>query len=153
MLPGCMPRNQIQQHMHPPLMYLIKQPLQIRIGPISRRHFHIVRDIISRIQKRRRKARIQPDRITSQFRYIVQMLDDPLDISDPIRIAIRKRLRIDLIKNRIFQPLNHTRLLLSLTPFPICLMANGFLRIFIKEMCLLHLSRHFRRTLCQRFLG
>ena len=46
----------------------------------------------------------QPDHINAQFLQIVQLTDDPGQISDPVSVGIHKAAGVDLIYHRLFPP-------------------------------------------------
>ncbi len=106
MIPGSVSGHQIQHHMYIAAVRLFKQTFQVRVGSVPGSHLSVIGDIVSRIQKRRLKAGIQPQGIASKLLDIVQMIDNSLDITDAVCVCIRKGLGINLIKYCVFQPFN-----------------------------------------------
>ena len=102
-----MSRNQIQQHMHAPLMRLRKQPLRILVGAVSGRNGIIVRHIIAGVPEGGYEAGIQPEGVAAQLPDIIQLFDHTRQIPDSIAVGVQKGLGIDFIKNRIVKPFCH----------------------------------------------
>ena len=100
--------------MHIPLVYFVKQALQVRIGAVSGSCLIVVRHIIACISEGGCKTGIHPDRIASQFLNIIQFFYDTLKITDTVTIGIQKRLGINFIKDCIIKPFCHSVLL------PVC---------------------------------
>ena len=85
-----------------------KQALQIFVRAVSLGDAVIIAHIIARINKRRIKTRIQPNRIAANVLDIIQFRDNALYIADTVRIRVAKTLRINLVKNRFFEPISFT---------------------------------------------
>ena len=93
--------------MHIPLVYFVKQALQVRIGAVSGSCLIVVRHIIACVSEGGCKTGIHPDRITSQFLNIIQFFYDTLKITDTVTFGIQKRLGINFIKDCIIKPFCH----------------------------------------------
>ena len=106
--PGMLDRgmtwNQIEQDLEASAMRLLEQAGQVRVRAIARRNFIIIGHVITRIQKRRSKTRVQPDRVYAQPFEIVQLLDDTRNVAAAVSIFVIITLRIDLVKNCPLQP-------------------------------------------------
>ena len=74
--------------MHIPLVYFVKQALQVRIAAVSGSCLIVVRHIIACVSEGGCKTGIHPDRITSQFLNIIQFFYDTLKITDTVTIGI-----------------------------------------------------------------
>ena len=113
--------------MHIPLVYFVKQALQVRIGAVSGSCLIVVRHIIACVSEGGCKTGIHPDRITSQFLNIIQFFYDTLKITDTVTIGIQKRLGINFIKDCIIKPFCHSVLL------PVCFIfiAKNVFRYFL----------------------
>ena len=84
-----------------------KQPFEIVVGTITGGSGIVVRYVISGVMKGRDKTGIHPNGVAAQGTNIIQPLDNSLKITDSIGIGILKRLRVNLVKNSIIQPVTH----------------------------------------------
>ena len=109
MLHGGMPRHQVQQHMHSPLVRLGKQALQILVRAVPGRDAVIIRHIVPRVAEGRQEAGIDPQRVAAQPPDIVQLVDDPLKIADTVSIGIKERLGVNFVKYSVIQPFWHKK--------------------------------------------
>ena len=107
MLVGCMSRHKVQEHLDSSLVCLSEEFIQVFIRSITRGNLQVIPYIISGIHERGIKTRIDPEGIASKIPDIVKLLNDALQVTDPVMISIQERLRIDLIKYRIIQPFLH----------------------------------------------
>ena len=107
------PRHQVQQHMHALGVRGPEQLNEVVVGAVARRNQAIVGHVIARVAKRRKEARVQPQRIAAQLPDIVQLGRDARDIPDAVPVRVIETLRINLIENCVFQPLAHTDRVLS----------------------------------------
>ena len=99
---GSVSGYQIEQYADPFLVCLLKEVIQIFIGPVARRHFFVIADVVSGVFKRRVKAGIDPERIAPQALNVIQFRGDPVYVSDPVPVRVIERLGIDLIKYCVF---------------------------------------------------
>ena len=81
-----------------------EQFLRILQRAVARRHRLVVTDIVTGIGKGRIVKRIQPQGVAAQTFDIVQLLDNALQVTDAVTVGVIKGLGIDLIENRVFQP-------------------------------------------------
>ena len=105
MLLAGMPRDKVQQHMHPPPVGFTEQPDKVIISAVPRCNQFIVAYIIAGILEGRIEAGVDPQGIASQRLYITQLLRDAGDVADPITVGIVKALGVYLIEHCILQPL------------------------------------------------
>lgn len=98
------PRYQIEQDVDAASVRLLEQTHQVAVGPVSRRDAAVVTHIVSGILEWRVEAGVDPQRVASQSRDVVQFLDDALQVPDAVTVGIVKTLRVDLVEYRGLQP-------------------------------------------------
>lgn len=81
-----------------------EQLAQILIRPIARCDLVEIQDVVARIAERRFRTRVQPHRVHPEFPEVRKFLDDPAQVANPVAVRVTKRLRVDLIENRVLQP-------------------------------------------------
>ena len=106
-----MTRHQIEDKLHPPLVGLLRQNHQIRIGTEPGIHLIEIDDIVTAIRPARHIDRIQPDRRDPQGLDIIQAGRNARQIADTVAITVLERRRINLIEHRIAQPRRLGRIL------------------------------------------
>jgi hypothetical protein len=57
----------------------------------------VVRHVVARVAERRGEARVDPDRVHAQPGQVVQVVDDPRQVANPVAVAVGKALRVDLV--------------------------------------------------------
>jgi hypothetical protein len=97
-------RDEIEDHLDPARMRLRNQPLEIRQRAEDRIDVGIVGDVVAEILHRRTEYRRNPDRIDTEIHQVRHPLRDPVEVADPVAIAVLKRPRIDLIDDCGFPP-------------------------------------------------
>ena len=93
----------VEYNFEPAFLCLIEHPFSVFIGPVTCCHLVIIGDIVSGIEKRRFEKRIDPESVHTETFYIIQFLDDAIQVTDAVSIGIQKCLRINLIKYGIVQ--------------------------------------------------
>jgi hypothetical protein len=111
-----MSRNQIKDDAHPAFFRFLEKPFKVCIGAISRSDTVIIRYVISRVLKRRYKAGIQPDCVTTKLFDIVEFADDAGNIADAVTVSIKKALRIDFVKEGAVKPGRQAAYHVALSP-------------------------------------
>ena len=86
MLGRSMTRNKVQQNMHTALMNLKKKPFQIFISSVAGSGEIIIRNIITRVAKRRSKTGIHPDCITAKLFDVIKLLNYSIKVTDSISV-------------------------------------------------------------------
>ena len=105
--------HQVQQDVHLPLVGGAEQFGQIPVGAVARGHLFIVPHIIACVLEGRIEAGIDPQGVAPQVPDIIQPGRDAGQIPDAVAVAVAETLRVDLVKNSVFQPLLHSYNLLS----------------------------------------
>ncbi len=104
MFNGGITGDEVKQHLQPPLVRFLKKAPGVFIGAVPGGNLVIIGDIIPGIVEWRGKERVEPDAVHAEAFYIIQFLDNALQIADAVPIGIVKGLRIDLVKNRVVNP-------------------------------------------------
>ena len=94
--------NQVQKDPDALLMGLVKETVKIFVSAVAGRHFFVIADVVTGVFKGGVVAGIDPERIAPKTLYIIQLFDDPVNISDAVTVCIPERLGIDLIENSVF---------------------------------------------------
>ena len=101
---GRMPRHEVEQDLHAPLVRLFKETLCVLVGAVAGSDLLVVAHVVPRIHEGRLEAGIDPEGVAAQSLHIVELLDDALKIADAVGVGIVKALRIDFVKDGRFQP-------------------------------------------------
>ena len=99
--------HEIQQEVHASFVDRFTEMFEIFIGPVARGNGIIVPYIIAGVEKRGIKTGIHPDCVHTQFLQVGELLFNSTEVSDAVSVAVTKRLRINLIENRIPEPAGH----------------------------------------------
>ena len=102
MVDGRMACDKIQKDMHAARMDLPDQFPEVVVGPVPRCDFIVVTYIVACVIKGRIIARVHPDRVTAEVLKMIELSDDTPDVADAVPVAVRKGLRVDLIKYCVF---------------------------------------------------
>ena len=97
--------HQIHHDLKVPLMCLCEKPVKIIHSSKIIHDILIIGDIISVIVIRRFINGRNPKNIHSQLFQIIQFLNDPVQITDSISVAVHKTSGINLIDHAAFPPL------------------------------------------------
>ena len=81
-------RHKIEDQLEAAFMGRVHQRIEIGHRTEHRVDAGVIGDVIAEIRHRRRKDRRQPDGVDPQRLQIRQSLDDPPDITDPVRIGV-----------------------------------------------------------------
>src|SRR5205823_3649423 len=67
-------------------------------------NIEIIGDVVAVIFERRWIKRQEPDRADTQFLEIIELLDQAAEIADAIRVAVVKRLHVQLVNDGVLEP-------------------------------------------------
>jgi hypothetical protein len=104
---GSVSGYQIQQYPNVPFMGLGKKPEEVFVAAIAVGDLLVIPHIVPRVPERRVKTGVNPQRVTAKPPDIIKFFDYPLNVAYAVAIGIVKRLRINLIKNRVSKPFRH----------------------------------------------
>ena len=96
---GSVAGDQVQKNPDTLLMGLVKETVKVFIGAVAGCHLLVIADIVTCVFKRGVVAGIDPESVAAKALNIIQLFDDPVKISDAVRVCILERLGIDLIEN------------------------------------------------------
>jgi len=87
-------------------MGLGNEPIEIVLRAEHRIHALVVRDVVAAVEAGRRVDRRQPDRIDAQAvrSQVVEMVDDPGQVADPVAVRVGEAPRIDLVDHAALPP-------------------------------------------------
>ena len=102
-----MPRDEIQENLNAEAIRLRKQRFQILHAAEPAVDRVIVGDIVSAVVKGRHEDRVNPHDIR-KLREIGQFFRDPLQVADPVSVAVVKRGGIDVVDHRFIQIFLHS---------------------------------------------
>ena len=88
MLVGGVARHEVEQHVNAAGMRLVKELYQVLVRAIPRRDLLVVTHVVACIHERRVKAGVNPQGIATQFRDVVQTLDDSLQVPNAIAVRV-----------------------------------------------------------------
>ena len=96
--------DQIHYDLHPPPVQLLHQLLKQLHPPELPGDVHIIRHIVAVVRVGRGIERRKPDAVHVQGLDVVQLLQHPLQIADPVAVAVLEAPGPDLIKAHILIP-------------------------------------------------
>jgi hypothetical protein len=91
------PGDEIEQHADATLTGRRAQRDQVVVAAVPGRDLQVVRHVVARVAERLGEARVEPDRVHTQPGQVVQVMDDPRQVANPVAVAVRKALRVDLV--------------------------------------------------------
>src|SRR5207302_11372636 len=105
MLIRRMVHHEIQNDADPALLGLARQPVKILERAVHGIDVFVVRDVIPKVDLRRRAAWRYPDCVYPQLLQVVEPGGDPLQVANTIMITVCKTPRINLVKHGMMPPL------------------------------------------------
>ena len=102
-----MPRDEVQEHPDPLFVRAGEQADQVLIRSVARGDAAVVAHVVAGVFERRVEAGIDPQGVAAEVPDIIQLLDDPVQVADPVAVGIEKGLRVDLIKYGVVDPARH----------------------------------------------
>ncbi len=99
-----MPGDEVEQHPDAAVAGGGHELDHVVVRAVPRRDAEVVGDVVPGIDERRVEARVEPDGVDPQPRQVVEMLDDPAKVADAVTVGVREGLRIDLVDDRVPQP-------------------------------------------------
>src|SRR5262245_42524719 len=106
MLVGRVIEHQLDDHVHSPFVCGVQKTPEIIKGPVARVDVAVIRYVISVVAERRWKERKEPEAIDPKSFQIVELLDEPREIADAVRVPVAKRLDGQLVDDRALIPLS-----------------------------------------------
>jgi hypothetical protein len=91
------PGDEIEQHADATLTGHRAERDQVVVAAVPGGDLQVVRHVVARVAERRGEARVEPDRVHAQPGQVVQVVDDPRQVANPVAVAVRKALRVDLV--------------------------------------------------------
>ena len=142
MLIGGVIQHQVQNDADVALVRFSEEVFEIIQRSIFRRDIFIIRNIVAAVPIGRGKMRREPKGIDAEVFEIIQFCRDAFEITNAITVTIRKRARIDLIKNCALPPFEfcHFSSIGLLQKYFFATDLHGFSLIFkkfvqIREIC------------------
>ncbi len=81
-----------------------EQVLEVFIGAVAFGDTRVIADVITGVAERRGEAGIDPQRVATQFLYIVEVFGDALDVADAVIVGIGETCGEHLIECRVGKP-------------------------------------------------
>ncbi len=78
--------------------------LEILERPVGGVNGSVIGDVVAVVQQGRGKERQQPDRRHAQVAEVIELADQPLEITDPIAVAVGKGPDVKLVEHRVLVP-------------------------------------------------
>src|SRR5438105_15721047 len=104
MLVGCVVADQLVQHSQPAPVCLAHQLADVPEPAVNRVDLGEVRDVVSVVTQRRGVEGQQPERINSQLLQVVELLGEPREVTDAVRVAVVERADMHLVDDRVLVP-------------------------------------------------
>ena len=97
--------NKVQQNLDAALVAFVYEGHEVGVGTETLVHLVVVQDVVASVDPTGFEQRVEPYDIHSQTLYVVKFGKHTGDVADAITVRILERGRIDLINDRILQPL------------------------------------------------
>ena len=97
-------RDQVEQHRHVALAARRDERVEVRERAEVGMDVAVVRDVVAPVVVRRRHRRVEPDPVDPEPLEVVEPVDDPAQVADPVAVGVRERARVDLIENAVAPP-------------------------------------------------
>ncbi len=135
MLIGSVIRDQFDDHANTTVMSDREKVLKSSKRPIPGMNRPVIGNVVTVIPQRRGKERHQPDRIYAQLLHVVELLGQPLKVSNAIAIAVEESPHMNLINDCVLVPAR-SRASMATVFLPIRhLSQRGFPQIAIRAAC------------------
>src|SRR5260370_30445191 len=79
-------------------------PAEVSQGTVTGMYPAVVGDVVSVIARRRRVERQQPDRVSSEARDVIKLLQQARKVAEPVVVRVKERFYMKLIDDRVFVP-------------------------------------------------
>ncbi len=83
---------------------LAHQPPDVRHRAVGRVDAAIILDVVAIVAQRRRVERQEPDRVDTQVRDVVELLYQPVEITDSVIVRVEERLDVRLVDDGVLVP-------------------------------------------------
>ena len=103
-LVGSVVHHQIHDQAQAPPVHFVKEAVKVLHGPELLHDRLIVADVVPIVIVGRLIDRREPDHIHAQFLQIIQFFRDPVQIPDPVSIAVSEAAGVDLIDHTFLPP-------------------------------------------------
>src|SRR5260370_21527944 len=79
-------------------------PAEVSQRTVTRMYPAVVGDVVTVIATRRKAERQQPDRVSSEARDVIKLLQQARKVADPVVVRVKERFDMKLIDDRVFVP-------------------------------------------------
>ena len=97
--------HEVEDYMHAALVGGCEQGRQIVVGAVAGGDLLVVAHVVARVFEGRIEARVQPDRVAAKVGDVAEFCGDAGNVSDAVAIGVGEGLRIDLVEDRVGEPL------------------------------------------------
>jgi hypothetical protein len=73
-------------------------------GAVVRLDLEVVGDVVAAVAQRRLVERQQPDAVDAEPVQVVELLDQPAEVTRPVAVGVVERARMDLVEDRRLEP-------------------------------------------------
>jgi hypothetical protein len=108
-LVGRVVEHELGDHTEVPPVRLAEQRPEVAHRPVGRMDRLVRGDVVSVVAERGRIERQQPDRGRPQVANVVEPLDEPTQVADPVRVAVLERSDVQLVDHGILVPTRRRR--------------------------------------------
>jgi hypothetical protein len=93
-----------------PLLRFRLEVVEVLQRTVHRVNIFVVRNVVTEVNLWRRETRRNPDGIDAELLQIVQLRGNPIEIADPIIIAVGKAARVEFIEDGMMPSLMSLRI-------------------------------------------
>ena len=96
--------DEVEQHAHAAPARLGDQRVEVLERAEVGVHGREVGDVVAPVVVGRRHRRVEPDAVDPEPLEVVEPVDDPAQVADPVAVRVRERARIDLVQDAVAPP-------------------------------------------------
>ena len=104
MLVGGVRQDELGDHAHAPPVGLTQEVAEIAEVPVGGMDLPIVRNVVAVVTERRRIEGQEPEGGDAQALQVVELLDQTLEVADPVAVAVPKGTNVRLVNDGVLVP-------------------------------------------------
>jgi hypothetical protein len=96
--------DEVGDHADAALMGGLHEVADVVDGPVVGLDREEIRDVVAAVTQRRLVERQQPDAVDAQPLQVVQLLDQPAEVTGAVAVGVEERPRVDLVEDSRLEP-------------------------------------------------
>ena len=104
MLVGRVRQDELGDHAHAPPVRLTQEVAEVAQAPVGGMDLPVVRNVVAVVTERRRIEGQEPEGGDAQALQVVELLDQTLEVADPVAVAVTKGTNVRLVNDGVLVP-------------------------------------------------